>query len=288
MRCDLHVHTMHSGMCTIPLLNRVCRESYTEPGALYETLKARGMDLVTVTDHDSIDAAESLRKWPDFFTSVEVTCTLPSGNELHAGIYDVTERQHLDTQRRRNDLPSLVAYLREQGLFYTVNHAFSPLTGRRLAEDWLLIEQAFPGAEIRNGTMSRRANRKARVWAEEWGLAPVGGSDAHTLRGVGRTFTEVPAAASKEEYLAGIRRGAGHARGEYGSWARLTSDVFSIAFSMLAEDFRTAPLALLCTVIPLATAVSTASEHLFAARWSARASAAVPLAAWESDIGSAS
>jgi predicted metal-dependent phosphoesterase TrpH len=274
MRCDLHVHTLHSGMCTIPLLNRVCRESYTEAGALYETLKARGMDLVTVTDHDSIDAAESLRKRPDFFTSVEVTCTLPSGNELHAGIYDITDRQHLETQRRRNDLPSLVAYLREQDLFYTVNHAFSPLTGRRVVDDWRVIEQAFPGAEIRNGTISRRSNRKALVWAEEWGLAPVGGSDAHTLRGAGRTFTEVPGAASRQEFLAGIRRGVGRPQGESGSWSKLTLDVFSIAFSMFAEDRRTAPLALFCAGIPLATAISAASERLFAARWAARAGAA--------------
>jgi predicted metal-dependent phosphoesterase TrpH len=275
-------------MCTIPLLNRVCRESYTEPGELYETLKARGMDLVTVTDHDSIDAAEALKRRPDFFTSVEVSCTLPSGNQLHAGIYDITERQHIETQRRRNDLPSLVAYLREQGLFYTVNHAFSPLTGSRAVEDWRLIEQAFPGAETRNGTMSRRSNRKARAWAEEWGLAPVGGSDAHTLRGAGRTFTEVPGVASREGYLAGIRRGAGRVRGESGSWVKLTCDVFSIALSMFSGDPRTTPLAVLCAIIPLATAVSTAREHLFAARWASRARAAVPLAACESpDSGAA-
>ena len=85
MRCDLHVHTRHSGMCTIPLLNRVSRESYSDPEAVYQTLKRRGMDLVTVTDHDSIDAAEQLRRYPDFFLSEEVTCITPSGTEIHTG-----------------------------------------------------------------------------------------------------------------------------------------------------------------------------------------------------------
>ena len=66
MKCDLHVHTVHSGMCTVPLLNRICRESYSAPQHVYETLKRRGMDLVTVTDHDSIDAAEVLRSHPAF------------------------------------------------------------------------------------------------------------------------------------------------------------------------------------------------------------------------------
>src|ERR1035438_2780618 len=78
MRCDLHVHTRHSGMCTIPVLRKVCRESYNDPLAVYEKLKRLGMDLVTVTDHDSIDAAVTLRSKPDFFLSEEVascTCT---------------------------------------------------------------------------------------------------------------------------------------------------------------------------------------------------------------------
>src|ERR1700676_653314 len=88
MRCDLHVHTRHSGMCTVPVLSRICRESYNPPLAVYEILKRRGMDLVTVTDHDSIDAVEPLRRHPDFFLSEEVTCRMPSGTELHVGVYE--------------------------------------------------------------------------------------------------------------------------------------------------------------------------------------------------------
>src|ERR1700726_957381 len=99
MRCDLHVHTVHSGMCTVPVLSRVCRESYNEPLALYETLKRRGMDLVTVTDHDSIDAVESLRRRPDFFLSEEVTCITPSGMEIHVGALGIIDRDHIELQR---------------------------------------------------------------------------------------------------------------------------------------------------------------------------------------------
>jgi undecaprenyl-diphosphatase len=52
----------------VPGLNRFCLESWNEPVALYESLKQRGMDLVTVTDHDSIDAVEQLRRYPRFLT----------------------------------------------------------------------------------------------------------------------------------------------------------------------------------------------------------------------------
>ena len=98
-------------MCTVPVLGAVCRESYNDPAAVYEKLKRLGMDLVTVTDHDSIDAVEPLRRHADFFLSEEVTCRLPSGTALHMGVYDITERDHLELQRRRGDFASLAAWL---------------------------------------------------------------------------------------------------------------------------------------------------------------------------------
>src|SRR5215467_6515959 len=131
MRCDLHVHTRHSGMCTIPVLRRICRESYNDPLAVYEKLKRLGMDLVTITDHDSIDAVEELRSKPDFFLSEEVSCRLPSGTRLHVGVYNITERDHIEIQRRREDFAALSAYLQEHDLFFSANHVFSSLTGRR-------------------------------------------------------------------------------------------------------------------------------------------------------------
>ena len=65
MKCDLHVHTLHSGMCTVPVMDRICRESYNDPDEVYRILKGRGMNLVTVTDHDSIEASRMLfpRTW---------------------------------------------------------------------------------------------------------------------------------------------------------------------------------------------------------------------------------
>src|SRR6267143_573511 len=55
MRCDLHVHSIASGMFTAPGLNRICRESYTDPAEVYERMKRMSMSIVTLTDHDSID-----------------------------------------------------------------------------------------------------------------------------------------------------------------------------------------------------------------------------------------
>ncbi|MEO8051719.1 MAG: histidinol-phosphatase, partial [Acidobacteriota bacterium] len=89
MKCDLHVHTVHSGMCTVPVFERICRESYSDPAEVYATLKRRGMDRVTLIDHDSRDSSESLCRHPDFFLSEEVTCHTSRGTELHVGVYDM-------------------------------------------------------------------------------------------------------------------------------------------------------------------------------------------------------
>ena len=201
----MHVHTVHSGMCTIPVLRRFCRESYNAPQELYESLKAQGMDLVTVTDHDSIDAVESLRRHPDFFLSEEVTCRLPGGSEIHVGVYDLNERQHIEIQRRANDFPSLRAYLIEQDLLFSANHIFSSLTGRRTAEDFEWFRDAFPAVEARNGCLLERSNRAACEFARAYGKTPLGGSDAHAIMSLGSCWTEVSQARNKNEFLAAIR-----------------------------------------------------------------------------------
>ena len=90
-------------MCSTAGLGRVCRESYNEPREGYDRLKRLGMSIVTITDHDSIDAAEVLRGNSEFFLSEEVTVRMPSGAEMHMGVYGITERDHVEIQRRRND-----------------------------------------------------------------------------------------------------------------------------------------------------------------------------------------
>jgi len=250
----------------MPLLRRVCGESYTDPEELYAMLKRRGMDLVTVTDHDSIAAAEHLRRYPDFFTSVEVTCTLPAGTELHAGVYDISEKQFVEIDRRRRDFASFFAYVREQGLLCTANHLFSAITGRRVAADWPHIAR-FRAAEAHNGAVPSFSNRQARAWASSRGLATIAGSDAHTLRSAGRTFTAVPGARNKREFLDGIHRQRSELHGEHGAWWKLTADVVEIGRGMLKEHWRTAPIALLSPLAPIFTLVAQTRDVAYAARY---------------------
>jgi len=228
------------------------------------------MDLVTVTDHDSIDAAEHLRHHPDFFLSEEVTCTTPSGTEIHVGVYGIEERHHIELQRRRKDVPALAAFLRDHNIFFSINHVFSSLTGRRAEADFLLFEDLFPAMETLNGHIPTINNRSAERLAQDWLKAPVGGSDAHTIAALGLTFTEAADASDARSYLEAVRHGRAQVCGASGSYARLTHTVLGIATTLVRETPWTAVLAPLLLAIPVVTLANYFCELSFHARWSRR------------------
>ena len=257
-------------MCTIPVLTNVCRESYNDALEVYETAKRRGMDLVTITDHDSIGAVEELRRFPDFFLSEEVTCTTPSGTEMHAGVYGINERDHIELQRRRTDLESLLAYASERQLFVTVNHLYSSLTGARTDEDFALFASAFHGVEVLNGQMLPTSNRMAAEFAARYRKPAVGGSDSHTMDGVARTYTEVKGATNVQEYLAGLAAGHTLPGGEHGGYWKLTSAVLAIGKYFVAEKPWFLPAVGFFALVPGVTLANYAKELSFAWQWGAK------------------
>ena len=269
MKCDLHVHSYYSGPCTPAWLGTICRESYSDPAEVLAALRCRGMNLFTLTDHDSIEGCAALRGLPNFFLSEELTCRMPSGTQVHVGVYDITERQHIELQRRRNDLLSLLAYLSERRILYSVNHVFSALTGQRTREDFDWFRDYFPAMETQNGHMLAQQNEAAAALAARWGKIALGGSDAHALPSVGTAFTEVPGARDKIEFFDGLRAGYGRVHGESGDVRKLTRDVILIAAEMMREKNWTALLAPFGALIPAVTFFTICQERSFARRWSA-------------------
>ena len=269
MRCDLHVHTKASGMFNLAGLKHLCQESYSEPLEVYDLLKRRGMTAITITDHDSLEGSEALLSRPDFFVSEEVTVRMPSGTEAHIGVYNITERDHIEIQRRAKDFISLLMYLTERKLFFSVNHIFSGLTGRRESEDFAWFESYVPAYEARNGQMWRRSNESAAHLAARLGKIAVAGSDAHALAGVGLTYTEVPGARSADEFFAGLRNGLGRVAGNHGSYGRITADVFSIIGSLFADKRWTSVFAPIVPLVPVFSAGHWLNEIRFCRKWTA-------------------
>jgi hypothetical protein len=233
------------------------------------------MDLVTLTDHDTIEGALSLAHLPDTFVSEEVTVLLAGGRRLHVNVFGLDQRQHEALQARRRDFEGFLAFVAEERLPASVNHLFSALTGARELVD---LRQPLGRLPL-NGAMPRRHNEQARVVGYAAGMAPVGGSDAHSLAHVARAFTTVPGARTREEFLAGLRAGLTLPCGRSGSYARLTGEVTRIFTAGYAETLRgvltgaagiaraAASLALapLLPLIPLATLGVYAHERRFGA-----------------------
>jgi predicted metal-dependent phosphoesterase TrpH len=243
------------------------------------------MTIVTLTDHDAIDAAETLRGHVEFFVSEEVTVRMPSGTEIHMGVYGITERDHIEVQRRRNDFISLLMYLTERKIFFSVNHVFSGLTGRREEEDFSWFASYVPAFETRNGQMWQEANASAERLAKKLGKVGIAGSDSHTIAGVGKTYTEVRGARSVEEFFSGLRAGRGEVHGAHGSFTKLTADVYRVIAALFAEKPWLVAAFPLTVLVPAFTTAHWVNEMRFCRKWTSAldSKAKRPRMLWEMD-----
>jgi hypothetical protein len=195
---------------------------------------------------------------------------MPSGTEMHLGVYGIDERDHAEIQRRRNDFISLIAYLTERQLFFSVNHVFSGLTGPRHEDDFNWFASHVPAFETRNGQMWSRANHQAQRLAKRLGKIAIAGSDSHTIAGVGRTYTEVSGARNAEEFLSGLRAGNSVVHGIHGTYGKITADVYRIVGSLLYAEPWTLPLMPLAVFVPAFTAGHWLNEMRFCRKWAAK------------------
>jgi len=222
LRADMHVHSYHSGYASHLRFLRT-RDCYSDPEDVYRVAKARGMDLVTITDHDSINGClEFLDKHPDapdFFISEEIECWMPGlPLKVHLGVYGLNERIHREVQPLRRDVFEAAEYLRQQNVCVSLNHLFFFYRDQLPVGEYVTaMLRTFGMFEVRNGAMLREQNqliedlvsraRGSDAAVPSSRITPVGGSDAHTLRRIGTTYTEAEGR-TREEFLANLARGA--------------------------------------------------------------------------------
>jgi predicted metal-dependent phosphoesterase TrpH len=239
LRADLHVHTCHSRVSgNLSFLGS--RDCYSKPADVYRVAKARGMDLVAFTDHDSIGGAlELLNDRPDLADVIvgeEVSCRLPDGAlEVHLAVYGMTEALHRELQPLRGNVFDVVARLREGDAFFALNHLLHFYRGQIPLDRYLQLLAEVPALEVRNGTMLAAHNAlveriAAGATAPGVGAPPfamVAGSDAHTLRRVGRTWTTAPGR-TRDEFLLSVRRGLGLPGGLHGTTTTVAGDAYGV------------------------------------------------------------
>jgi len=244
LRADLHVHTRHSKHNgTMPFLG--ARDCYSSPGDVYRVAKSRGMDLVAITDHDSIDGAlELLDRRPDaddVIVGEEITCWMPdSGVEVHIGAYGMTESLHRDVQALRANVFDVMGRLREAGVLFAINHLLHFYRGQLPLQTYLRLLDDSPALEVRNGTMVPAHNELVEMIAALWEpgpgrgrLARVAGSDAHTLRRIGHTWTSAPGG-TRDEFLANVRNGLGVPGGAHGGARVVAGDAYGVVARYVA------------------------------------------------------
>lgn len=240
MKLDSHVHTIHSGKATVFPFNHFMRESYNTPESVLTTAKKRGMDLVTITDHDQISGALALGDRPDVLVGCEVTAVWPDIDLcVHLNVLDITPAQHDEIQRLRGDVRQLMPYLYRQDIYTSLNHVASGINGPLTAAHLAAVLPWVQGLEVINGTRQPSQNRTAMCLAAATGKHTLGGGDSHTGRGIGLTWTEVPGATSREEFMNGLRAGRGIAGGAHGGVRTMMSDMWRFTGNFLNEAVTT-------------------------------------------------
>lgn len=240
MKLDSHVHSTHSGKASVFPFNHFMRESYNSPDSVYATAKKRGMDLVTITDHDQISGALALGDRDDVLVGCEVTAEWPDIDLcVHLNVLDITEAQHREIDRLRTDVRQLMPYLRRENIYTSLNHVASGINGPLTAAHLAAVLPWVQGLEVINGTRQPSQNRTAMCLAAATGKHTLGGGDSHTGRGIGLTWTEVPGARSREEFMNGLRAGRGIAGGAHGGIRTMMSDLLRFSGNFLIEAVTT-------------------------------------------------
>jgi len=178
-RADPHTHTRASDGLGAP-------EDYVEAVA------SLNLDVVAVTDHDTLTGAERVR---------ELVARGGYSFEVIVGIEVTTERgMHLLGLFMQRPLPlflpvdKAIEMITDQGGIALAPHPLSPLTpslGRRAIERLLAQRAALIGVETINPSPAGRVvERKIKAFNKVWKLAEFGGSDAHFLSRIGTAYTE--------------------------------------------------------------------------------------------------
>jgi glycosyltransferase involved in cell wall biosynthesis len=261
-RCDLHVHSRFSTDSGNYALRRArLGESFTDPERVYRVARARGMDLVTISDHNTVEGALRIAHLDGTFVSVEVTTCFPEDSTpLHVLVWNLSEEDHRDLQPYRPSVYELVAFLRERGLVHALAHPLyrmgPPLTASHVERMMLL----FPVWEGRNGARPEDSNvvacRLAAIatpaylakLAGRHGIEPVhsgpialtGGSDDHGAIDIAATWTEAPGD-SPEAFLAAVAAGSVAPAGEHGSAVKLAHAMAALAANAYRESNPSIP-----------------------------------------------
>ncbi len=255
-RVDLHVHSTASQLSKLGVQRALgLPECATPPEEVYALAKRRGMDFVTITDHDTIDGALELTdRYDDAFVSVELTCAFRAEPQhVHVLCWGIDPDQFARLRERSGDVEAVAHELGEQDIACALAHPFYAVEAPLLPRHRRRLARLFGVWETRNGSRARELNAPAAVYIETHGGTGVAGSDDHAGVDIGRTYTETPLAADWRSFLGWVRDGQATARGDQGSAAKWAHSAMALAARVYGgagdgSDAAPAPVAVLSMV----------------------------------------
>jgi len=258
MKIDLHVHSKFSTRPSQWVLQKLgCHECYTRPAQVYAIAKKRGMDWVTITDHNNINGCLEIAHLPNTFISEEVTSYFPEdGCKVHVLVYHIDQEKHREIQKLRENIYSMVAYLQKENIPHSLAHPLWSVNGRLNTDHFEKLLLLFKNFEI-NGSRDEQLNlflkrilghltprgydqliNKHGIvpgFAEPWRKNLTGGSDDHSSLTITRTYTEVPGAATLQDFFMGLQHREAKIIGHASSPHTLAHNLFSIAYQFYCD-----------------------------------------------------
>jgi len=254
-KIDMHVHSKYSEHPSDWFLQRLgAKESYTEPEYLYQLGRKRGMDFITITDHNRINGARILQKKhpEEVLIGVESTAYFPEdGCKIHILFYGIDDRQFEEIQRLRPDIHQLRSFIKAEDLAYSVAHATFAVNQRlRLehVEKLILMFDIFEGINggrnyvsnhhfldiAQNLTPDHISRLQEKHQMETMSDTPwikgfTAGSDDHSGMFIGKTYTLMEAD-SLEDVLENIRHKKTSPMGRHNDFKSLAFTIYKIAY----------------------------------------------------------
>jgi glycosyltransferase involved in cell wall biosynthesis len=258
-KADLHVHSSHSNKPTYWAMRKFSvPESYTSPQYLYKVARERGMDFVTITDHNTINGALEIGHLPNTFISSEITAHFPeNGCKVHIVVLHISEAQFRTTLELRKNVYEMVAWLHSEKIAHFMAH---PLYAQNDKLNLEIIEKSlllFTTFEIKNGCRAHRFNgftkrlvsslnesvitRLADKYAlQPYGATPwvkgiVGGSDDHGGLFIARAHTTAYDTPTVDGFIDAVKSGVSWADGKDGGALTMAHSLYGIAHCFYRE-----------------------------------------------------
>lgn len=260
-RADLHVHSKYSDRPTEWFLRRIgAPECFTDPLELYRNCQQRGMDFVTISDHNCISGALEIAHLPNTFVSAELTTYFPEdGCKVHCLVQDITESQFADLQKIRENIYDLRKYLQTESILHSIAHPLFRVNDVLTVDHIEKLLLLFERFEAINGSRHPRAGdltlalfsqlTEDQIWAmsdrhgiqpygkEAWIKRFTGGSDDHSGVYSASAYTVTPHAPSTAAFLDHLRQGRHEAGGSPGTSLRLAHSLYHIAYQYYRSRF---------------------------------------------------